>query len=128
MNAAEQPLFEVTSKARGVRLRQSDIFIEVEVHHSGPVDLFLDECVEKLELRSSGGRDNESGATFFYRFINDPRRVSSCGLAEFCLRVENLYLQTTSPFSSNSLPRASHCRYFHRIQHALVFQTVFEIR
>jgi hypothetical protein len=59
-------------------------------HDPAPIDLFVRQRVEELELRSARSRDYVSGVTFVDRLLDDDGSVARRRLAQFHLRFENL--------------------------------------
>ena len=68
----DETFAEVLAEARAMRLREADVFVEVEDRDLGPVDArLLHEVLERLELAGAGGDDDvrarltaEDGAQF----------------------------------------------------------------
>ena len=63
--------------------------------------VFWPERVEKLKLRHARGGDHVSRVTFGDRLVDNCRRISRSGLAEFLLRLENFYLHLLTSRYSN---------------------------
>src|SRR6185503_7629767 len=97
-------------------------------HHFGPIDFLNHERVEKLKLRSSGGRDHISSATLADRTVDDRFGIPGSGLSQFSFCVEDFYLQLLRLSSLRSLPRARGCGSFHCVEHALILDAIVEIR
>jgi hypothetical protein len=58
-------------------------------HDFAPINFLIHERVEKLELRSSGGRDHISSPTLADRLVDDRCGIPGGGLAQFSFCVEN---------------------------------------
>src|ERR1043165_5288953 len=90
LNTTHNPFFQVTPEARRMRPRQPNVLIEMKEHDPAPINLFVRQRVEELELRSTRSRDYVSGVTFVDRLLDDDGSVARRRLAQFHLRFENL--------------------------------------
>jgi hypothetical protein len=97
MNAVNDSFVQVVAKARGVRLRQANVLIQMKEGDFRPVDSRLHERVKKLKLRRSGGGDHVSRVTFRDGVIDNGGRVASSSLAKLSLCRKDSYLQTIPP-------------------------------
>jgi hypothetical protein len=84
VNTINNPLTKVSSETGRVRLRNTDIFIQVKENSFGPIDVrLLNQRFEELELRGSGGGDQMSFTPLGEGLPNDTRSLICGRLGKF---------------------------------------------